>query len=314
MARAKGNYASKLGWSSDDRVLLVHTDDAGLLQCANRGALRGLEEGVARSFSVMMPCRGLEDIAAYLREHPGTDAGLHITLTSEWPDYRWRPMSDQAVREGLTSGDGCFWPSSTLLARHGTPEGVKVEIEAQLEGALAMGMPVTHLDCHMAAVFLRADFLHAYAEVGIDRGIPVMIARPETSLAARAVRMARKIACRVAGHGWYEFPQPPPGLVERVWAAGLPVIDAIHADSYGWPRAEKAKRMAAWLHTLPPGITAMLVHCTSPAEDAGVIQPALDTRLGDTEMVTSPLVIQTIREQGIHLVTWRELLARRQAC
>lgn len=314
MAHTKNQFATRLGWAPQDRVLLVHTDDAGLLQCANRGAIRGLEAGVARSWSVMMPCRGVEEITAYLRDYPETDSGLHITLTSEWPGYRWRPLSPQAAHAGLTDADGAFWPSSVLLARHATAAGVKAEIEAQLDAALAMGMPVTHLDCHMAAVFLRPDFMRAYAGVGMERGIPVMVARRESGLAARVARLVRKIACKVNGQGWYAFPSSPPGLVEEIWAAGLPAVDYIHADSYGWPRAEKAARMVSWLKTLPPGITVMLVHCTSPADDDAMIQPALETRLGDTEMVTAPQVMQALREAGIHLCTWRELHARRKAC
>jgi hypothetical protein len=37
-----------------------------------------------RTVEVMVPCPWFPEAAALLRENPGLDVGVHITLTSEW--------------------------------------------------------------------------------------------------------------------------------------------------------------------------------------------------------------------------------------
>ena len=81
-------YAEKLGWKKGDRVLILHIDDAGMSYDSNVGTIKALEEGVANSVSVMMPCPWVPAFVKYLKENPQTDAGLHLTLTSEWQNYR----------------------------------------------------------------------------------------------------------------------------------------------------------------------------------------------------------------------------------
>src|SRR5690242_10114794 len=88
---AQETYAEKLGFPKNAKVLILHVDDAGMSWDSNQGAITALEKGVATSVSVMMPCSWVPGFVHYLKEHPTTDAGLHLTLTSEWKDYRWGP-------------------------------------------------------------------------------------------------------------------------------------------------------------------------------------------------------------------------------
>jgi predicted glycoside hydrolase/deacetylase ChbG (UPF0249 family) len=68
-------------------------DDAGMTFDSNLGAENALTKGVSTSVSVMMPCSWVPGFVHFLKTHPEIDAGLHITLTSEWKDYRWGPLS-----------------------------------------------------------------------------------------------------------------------------------------------------------------------------------------------------------------------------
>ena len=85
--------AEKLGWKKTDRVLLLHMDDAGMSYDSNLGMTTVLEKGVAPSLSVMMPCPWVPHIVHYLKNNAGSDAGLHLTLTSEWTEYRCGPLA-----------------------------------------------------------------------------------------------------------------------------------------------------------------------------------------------------------------------------
>ena len=91
-------YADRLGFPKGARVLILHVDDAGMSLESNEGAIAALTRGAATSVSVMMPCPWVPGFVKWLKTHPDIDAGLHLTLTSEWNDYRWRPLSGQAVR------------------------------------------------------------------------------------------------------------------------------------------------------------------------------------------------------------------------
>src|SRR4051812_12776477 len=79
-------YAARLGFPATAKVLILHVDDAGMSFSSNRGAERALTEGVSTSVSVMMPCSWVPDFVHWLKAHPGIDAGLHLTLTSEWDE------------------------------------------------------------------------------------------------------------------------------------------------------------------------------------------------------------------------------------
>src|SRR5438552_1228344 len=106
---AQQTYAEKLGFPSGSKVLILHVDDAGMSWDSNEGARLALTEGVASSVSVMMPCPWVPGFVKFLKSNPKVDAGLHLTLTSEWDSYRWGPISGKKNVPGLVDGEGAMW-------------------------------------------------------------------------------------------------------------------------------------------------------------------------------------------------------------
>src|SRR5687768_18525784 len=104
-------YAEKLGFPRGSKVLILHVDDVGMSWDSNQGAIQAMEKGVANSLSVMMPCPWVPGFVHYMMDHPDTDAGLHLTLTSEWKDYRWPPLSGRPAVPGLVDEEGALWHS-----------------------------------------------------------------------------------------------------------------------------------------------------------------------------------------------------------
>src|ERR1700712_2770882 len=94
-------YADRLGFPKGSRVLILHVDDAGMSFDSNDGAELALTKGVSTSVSVMMPCPWVPGFIAFLKKHPEIDAGIHLTLTSEWDSYRWGPVSIRKIGSGL---------------------------------------------------------------------------------------------------------------------------------------------------------------------------------------------------------------------
>jgi hypothetical protein len=290
-------YAERLGWPAGTRVLILHVDDAGMSLDSNRGTVRAIENGVANSLSVMMPTPWVPQIVRWLGERPDHDAGLHLTLTSEWHDYRWAPLAGLAV-PGLIDPEGALWGSVDEVVRHASADEVEREIRAQLQRARTMGFEPTHLDSHMGTLFATDDFLERYVQLGITEQIPVMFPGGHNYFISRQAP-ERATALRHIG--------------ERLWTAGLPVLDDLHNYSYGWAREEKTDNYVDAVQSLKPGITMMIMHCTDPTEVFEHISDSGNTRHGDLEAMLDPRLAAALEAEDVVLTTWRELMRRRRA-
>jgi predicted glycoside hydrolase/deacetylase ChbG (UPF0249 family) len=177
-----------------------------------------------------------------------------------------------------------------------TPEEVEIEIRAQVDRALTMGIQPTHLDSHMGTLF-TPKFFPVYMKVGIEMGIPILVP---------------------GGHMQF-IGQESPELVadiriaaQQVWNAGLPVVDDIVASTYDWKQLdEKKANLIKVLDTMRPGVLEVIVHCTRPSSTFEHISSSGETRLADLEVMLDADVKKTIEKQGIVLSNWRELKERR---
>jgi len=290
-------FAQRLGWKSNDVVIILHVDDVGMSHSSNLGAIEAIEKGVATSWSVMMPCPWVPEIAHYLKAHPEIDCGLHLTLNSEWTSYRWGPLAGKAQVPGLVDDEGCLWSNVAQVTRKATPDEVETEIRAQIDRAGTLGIPITHLDSHMGTLLARSDYFERFVKVGVEKQIPILCVGSHMT---HALQGHREVATRL---------QP---WVKKIWNAGLPVIDDIHTDSYVWKPEEKTGKLLALLQELQPGITEILLHASLPTEDFPVITDSSESRHADLKALTDPRVRRLIQERGIIQTTWREMKERRK--
>jgi len=291
-------YAERLGWPKGARVVIFHVDDAGMSYDSNLGTIRALEGGVATSTSVMMPCPWVPHIAAYLKDHPQVDAGVHLTLNSEWQDYRWAPVAGKPAVPGLVDEGGYLWKRVADVPAHATLEEVEREIRAQVDKALALGLTPTHLDSHMGTCFYE-PFVEVYIKVGLEKKIPLLMVGGHMQHAGANVGQLKLLI-----HA----------LAERVWNAGLPVIDDLVAQPTRGPQYEQRKQELLQLLTeMKPGITQIIVHCTAPTEVFSHISSSGEARAAELRLMLDPDVRSFLQKQGIVLTTWRELKQRRAA-
>jgi len=193
-------YAMRLGFPDSARVLILHMDDAGMSFDSDSGIIRVFEQGVARSTSVMMPCPWVPHMARYIVEHH-VDAGLHLTLTSEWKDYRWGPVAGAAAVPGLVDSTGNFWPDVADVVRHASAEEVSREIEAQLQKAERMGFhPTPPRFAHGYAICHAGIFTSLYPS-GHPLSYSGDVSRRARQLFASADAYGRRAAAAIAGDG-----------------------------------------------------------------------------------------------------------------
>lgn len=310
-------WAEKLGYPKEAKVLILHVDDAGMSLDSNEGAVKAITQGVANSVSVMMPCPWVPGFVSFLAKHPNVDAGLHLTLTSEWDHYRWGPLMGKPSVPGLVDTQGALWPSVADVVRHASADEVYLEIKAQLERARDMGFEPTHLDSHMGTLFGKAEFLQQYVRLGIENNIPVMMPAGHNTAIVADLRRTNPNADALSAQ-LHE-------IGKRLWASGLPVLDDLHNVSYDWKyekylkkydeaalRREATANYIESIKALKPGLTMVIMHCTEPSSQFDQISGSRLTRKADLLVMTDPAFKKFLSDNKIILTTWREATERRK--
>jgi len=142
--------------AQSDIRLIVRGDDIASTHAANLGCIQSYQEGIMRSVEIMVPCPWFPEAVELLKANPGLDVGVHVTLTSEWENMKWGPLTHAP---SLTDEQGYFhpmiWPSEqrpgagALKASDWKLEEIEAEMRAQIELAMKHIPQVSHLTCHM---------------------------------------------------------------------------------------------------------------------------------------------------------------------
>ena len=88
--------------------LVIRIDDMASSHSANLASIDAYANGIARSVEVMPNCAWFPEAVKMLRENPGLDVGVHLTITSEWENVKWRPLTKCTT---LVDKDGYFYDS-----------------------------------------------------------------------------------------------------------------------------------------------------------------------------------------------------------
>jgi len=271
----------ELGYRDDDVLVIAHVDDIGMHPDETEGALDVLRFGLARTGSAMVPAPDFARFAEIWARDPSLDIGIHVTLNSEWPTYRWRPLLSREDVPSLYDPAGFFWDREPAFRLHAdTGEAVR-EMEAQVEKVLSMGLSPTHLDPHMGCFYYRRDIFTA------------------------AVRLARRYGLII--------PYAPVGMLEPLRERGFVVADTFNGFyEIEGEESDPGLRSAAyqsWLRGLEPGVHFLYLH---PAKVTPGLAELIETpylRAGDREFWTSAAARNLSAELGIHFIGLREMQA-----
>jgi len=288
-------FLARLGFQPDDRVIILHADDLGMCHAVNAAFMDIAAVAPVASGSVMIPCPWVSELAAFAKAQPKVDIGVHITLTSEWRGYRWRPLSAHTSRGTLLDAQGYLWADVDSLHAHMDPAEAIAEMRAQVEYALNLGFDITHIDTHMGAV-AHPGLVQAYVELGLTYGIPVMIPRPTEEnirrydISPQTMSAIKKLLD--------QFGQDSP----------MPIIDRV-TDLYDAPGATRREQYQNLIESLPPGLTHLLYHpaCPFPEIKAITATDRWTSRVADWEVFTDPAFWDWLARSGVHLIGYRDL-------
>lgn len=268
------SLAERLGYSVDDRLLIVNCDDLGMSHSTNQGVYEALRAGWATSASLMVPCPWSRDAAANYR---GEDVGVHLTLNSEYDLYRWGPITHAP---SLHDGDGGFPRTVTDVWDHADLDEVRRECRAQVERAVLWGFDVSHLDSHMGTMQLRPEFFDIYLDLAVEFALPL--------------RMAGASAQRLVG-----FPY-------RDLAEGEGVLFPDHFVLVGGVGSRAA--LGGVIGELRPGVTEIYLHPAADSPELRAIGTDAAARVDDLALLTGDDAIKSILDSsGVQLIGWRAL-------
>lgn len=266
--------AERLGHPPEARLLLVNCDDLGSTHSANVGVYECLRQGLATSATLMVPCPWSREAAARYR---GEDVGVHLTLNSEWDEYRWGPITHAP---SLVDGDGGFPRTVEEVFDHADLDEVRRECRTQIERAILWGFDVSHLDSHMGPLQLRPEFFDVYLELAIDFGLPLRLSEASSE---RAIGFPFR---RLAAEEGVVFPD------RFVHLPGAGVRESL----------EKV------LSDLRPGVTEVLAHPAVDSDELRAASPDWSRRVDDHAALTRDQAMRSLIERvGAVLIGYREL-------
>lgn len=283
----------KLGFSNDDRVIILHTDDIGMCQASVDAFAEMWDFGLISSGAVMVPCPWSLEAAKYAQSHPGVDLGAHLTLTSEYNFYRWGPISTRDPQSGLMDAQGFFHKDSESVWQHVDPSAALAELDAQVRWALREGIALTHIDTHMGSV-AHPKLMQGYVQLATKYGLPAMIPRlsPEDLMARSDVDE--------------ESAQLLLGMIDVLEEMGIPLLDGLSGLELSDPHDRFGQAKKA-LQALQPGITHFIIHPSKDTPELRRITDSWECRVADFETFTRDETRALIKNEGIQIIGYKAL-------
>ncbi|SRR6266568_1647916 len=274
--------AERLGYPADAKLLILHADDLALAHSVDTASFEALDQKAITSASIMVPCPWLTEVAAYAQSHPDADLGLHLTLTSEWKNYRWAPLAPNDIVRGLLDGGGYLGREGVWM--RATPDDVEREVRAQIERARQVGISPTHLDSHMGTLFANPAFFAALVKVAHEYKLPFLAVRVTDARAEMLKMLSEKDI-----------------VVDRFIMADPTVPVAGWKEFYG--NAVK---------DLQPGLTEIVVHLGHDDSELqaiteGHVNYGAAWRQRDFDAVRSPEFKRLLQQNHAVLVGWKDL-------
>ena len=128
--------------------VIINADDFGLSSGVNRAVIKGWQEGILTSASLMAAGDAFDEAVALARQNPGLQVGLHLTLV------QGRAVLPPPEIPGLVDQSGNFTDNPVAAGmRYFFLKGLRSqlcrEIEAQLGKVRDAGIDLSHVDGHL---------------------------------------------------------------------------------------------------------------------------------------------------------------------
>ena len=274
-------FAGHVAAQAQDEIrLLVRGDDIGSFTAANHACIASCNQGIVRSLELMVPCAWFPEAVMLLNENPAIDVGVHLTLTSEWTNCKWRPLTHAP---SLTDEQGYFfpfiWPNRnqaglSLQEAKWELREIETEFRAQIEQAKKHVRNVTHISTHMGCAEWNEDIRSMLTALAKEYGL---LWEGNTT-------------------SWKRFPRMNVSNTDPVEKRIAAFIEALGQLESG----------NTYLFVEHPGYDTPEMRKVGHPGYEHVAQD----RDGVTKIFTDERVMETIRQKGIRLVSYGDLVEK----
>lgn len=289
------------------RRLIVNADDFGYTAGVNRAIVEAHSRGVVTSSTLMANGPAFAEAAELATTLPKLSIGCHVVLIDG------RPVLGAEQLPSLTKGslfrDGLMTFAARAIAGRVDADEITAEATAQIRKLQSAGIAVSHIDTHkhthLFPKILR-PLLRAAASCGI-RAVrnpfgPRLPLR-SSHLLARPGLWARYAEVRIVGGfaGKFRAAVDREGFIAPDGTLGIVVTGSLDETLFH-----------AIARSIPQGTWEFVCH---PGYNDADLQQA-ETRLRqsrETELrvLTLPTAREVLSQQGIELISYRELAAKR---
>lgn len=268
-------------YAQQDRIhLIIRGDDMGYTHSGNQALIKCYQQGIETSIEVIVASPWFPEAVKLLQQNPSVDVGVHLALTSEWENIKWRPLTDCA---SLKDSSGYFFPMvypNKNYPRKSISENpwkiadIEKEFRAQIELALKKIPRISHISSHMDC----------------------------TSISEDVKNLTKKLAKE------YKINIDPEDYG----------VISVGYEGPNKTAADKVQSTLAMLKKLQPGKSYIFLDHPGFDNDElravfhiGYEDVAAD-RQGVTDLFTSPVIKSYIKEKGILLISYKDLLQQKK--
>ena len=255
--------------------LIVRGDDMGYSHSGNEAILKCYKQGIETSIEVIVPSPWFPEAVKILAQNPAVDVGVHLALSSEWDNVKWRPLSDCP---SLRDADGYFfpmiypnknYPKRALRENEWKLSDVEKEFRAQIELAKKRIPRISHVSGNLGCVGFCGEVRALVKKLATEYGLDVP---------------THELGVAYAGYSG------PHGTSAEKFASFMKMLESL-------------KRGKTYLFVDHPGLDTPELRAI---HHVGYEQVAAD-RQGVTDTWTDPRVRDFIKSKGIQLISYKDL-------
>ncbi len=285
--------------------LIINADDFGIGHRVTDGIVESFRNGVVTSTTVMANMPATEYACKLAQDLPALGIGVHLNLT------RGSALSNPETIPDLATSTGQFVSKSEMLRTlwGGAKIAAQVEREfaLQIQRIVDLGVIPTHCDSHHGMhkrPAARAALIAVLAKFGIKS------VRNQNSIfrcrknASPSVRL-KAFACNAKRFPARMYDKTTKRLMTK---AGIKMPDQKISRTMLVPiSTAPIENMVRCIELLPCGTSEIVFHPGFPDSVADDNRSQEKMRRTDLEVALSPEVRDAIEEQGIRLVSFRDI-------
>lgn len=295
-----------------DKYLIINADDFGMCRAGNLAVFDLLKSGGITSSTIMAPCGWAPEACKFAKENPQFAIGVHLTLTSEWSNYRWAPVSASNT-ESLRDEDGYMFKESDEVEKNVDIDEVEAEIRAQIERLKKLGLTPSHLDNHMGSLYGietgRFELLNLVLDIAGEYGLPFRFPGTFTDDQLNNTMLDIKIDKNIIM-----------GIFDKITAyaksRGVITPDYLIPGEWTGPQRDSYENYREYIYelykTFPEGVTETYIHPALECDELKGTSSVWERRVWEYKLFSDPKTKQHIESCGIKLINYRDLAEMRK--